>query len=254
MLSKFLFASFLSPLVLFAVVFETDKMEDVLPYADEETLVLFDVDDTLISSSTYLGTVPWRTHVRKKFAEQGCTPQQVEAGLDQFWLFVQPLISVCIVDPKTPEVIAKLQQMGATTLGLTAREDKECFYTAKQLASVGVRLHAPETVYLPLPHPALQHDGVIFCGENKKGAVIDAYFIHEGKLPKKVIFIDDRMEQVRNVEEAIERLGIEFVGVRMSRADAYANSFNPDAADLQWALLPYLLSNEEAEEILAEDN
>jgi len=71
-----------------------------------------------------------------------------------------------------------------------------------------------------------------------------------GQMPKKVVFVDDRWDQVENLAEALERLGIEFVGIRFSRADDRVKAFDPAIADLQFSRLPKIISDEEAKEAL----
>lgn len=49
----------------------------------------------------------------------------------------------------------------------------------------------------------------------------------------------------------MEKLGIEFTGMRFSRADSKIDSFNPIIADIQWVFLPMVISDGQATLILS---
>ena len=57
----------LLPAFLLAEIRETTRFEDLLEEADEQTLVLIDMDDTLTDSSISLGSSDWRHFLRKHF-------------------------------------------------------------------------------------------------------------------------------------------------------------------------------------------
>jgi hypothetical protein len=249
---KFIAALCLIPSLIWGATFESNQMQDVMFHVEDETWVLIDVDNTLIESCVDLGSAQWRGHIRKKAKEAGFNQQESEAILDQFWMFVQPLIPVQSVDPGTPALLSSLHQSHVAVFALTARDCEENKHTQKQLDSAAIRLknEFPEHLSLKTPFPSLFERGVIYCGENTKGQTLAALFEAVGHEPKKIIFIDDRWDQVKSVETEIEKLGIAFVGIRFNRADAHVKAFDPDVADLQFSLLPKIISNQEAKKLL----
>jgi FMN phosphatase YigB (HAD superfamily) len=252
-MKKIITALCLIPSLIWGVTFESNRMEDALPYVGKETWVLIDVDNTLIESSVHLGSAQWRSHIRKKVQDAGYNALECEAILDRFWLFVQPFIPVRLVDPKAPVFIQNIQMAKIPVLALTAREPIELAHTQKQLDSVGVNLinDFPESFSLPSAYPGSYERGVIYCGENAKEEALVAFFQEAGLTPKKVIFIDDRWDQVIKLEVELEKLGIEFVGIRFSGADQRVKAFDPAVADLQFSRLPQVVSDEEAIKILS---
>ncbi len=242
----------LIPSLIWGKIFESARMEDLLPYVTPETWVFIDGDNTLFESTLHLGSAQWRDHIRKKAISEGYTTQEAEEILDQFWLFVQPFIPVRPVDPKAPALVDRLQKSNISVFVLTAREPIEQKYTQKQIDSIQVHLLSdlPEKSDLPSPQPALYEHGVIYCGDNSKIDALTAFFQQVGKMPKKIIFVDDREEYVKKVERGVEKLGIEFVGIRFSGADKRVRSFDGEVADIQFCMLPKIMSDEEAHNIL----
>jgi hypothetical protein len=252
-MKKVITALCLIPSLIWGLTFESNQMQDVLPYVDPlETWVLIDIDNTLIESSVYLGSAPWRHHIRNKAQNAGYSESESEKILDQFWLFVQPLIPVRLVDPKTPALLHNLQESRTPVLALTAREPIEIQHTQKQIDSVAIHLvnDFPGQFSLSTNHPALYANGVIYCGDNSKAETLIAFFQATGRMPKKVVFVDDRWDQVENLEVELEKLGIQFVGMRFGGADKRMKAFNPAIADLQFSQLPKIVSDEEAKEAL----
>jgi FMN phosphatase YigB (HAD superfamily) len=251
-MKKLILSLCLVPSLIWGKIFESARMEDLLPYATPETWVFIDADNTLFESTVHLGSSQWRDHIRKKAIAEGYTTKEAEEILDQFWLFVQPFIPVRSVDPKAPALIERLQKSNISVFVLTAREPIEQKHTQKQIDSIQVHLLSdlPEKFELPSPQPSLYENGVIYCGDNSKINVLTAFFQQVGKMPKKIIFVDDRGEQVRKVERGAEKLGIEFVGIRFSGADERVRSFDGQVADIQFCMLPKIMSDEEADNLL----
>jgi hypothetical protein len=240
----------LSPIFAFGLIVESQNTACLLKYADTDTLIVCDIDNTLIESALHMGSAQWRDHIRSKARKTGYSENEVETILDKFWLFAQFFIPVRCVDPNTASSLAKLQQSQAILIALTAREPIEIALTEKQLHSVGIDLShshfSTNPCSLPLPYPSIYDKGIVYCGENTKDAVLIAFFHKMNYFPRRVVFIDDRLEHLQRVENVLQSLGIEFIGIRFSGADARVKAFDPAVADLQWSLLPTIVSDEEA--------
>src|ERR1043165_239465 len=124
-MKKILFTLCLIPSLIWGLVFESGRLEDLLPHATSETWVLIDADNTLFESALHLGSSQWRKHIRRKALKEGFSVKEAESILDQFWLFVQPFVPVRSVDPKAPSLIDHLQQSKIPVLILTARDPVE---------------------------------------------------------------------------------------------------------------------------------
>lgn len=244
------------PSILFCKTLESPKMSSLLESADAETWIFCDIDNTLIESAFQIGSAQWRNHIRKKAIHAGYGVQKTEEVVDAMWVFVQPFVTVRTVDPETTSILQELKQ-GHLVLALTAREPIECGYTSEQFSSVDIDLSndlLPENLCLDLPHPNLYKSGIIYCGENKKSAVLLALFEKIGSSPKRIVFIDDKWEQVIELEKSLKKLNIEYIGIRFSGADERVKAFQAPIADLQWSLLPHVISDEKAAEMLKIQN
>lgn len=62
--------------------------------------------------------------------------------------------------------------------------------------------------------------------------------------PKRIVLIDDRLEQVCELEKFIS--GTDYIGIHFRGAEERVQAFDPQIADLQWALLPQIISDHEA--------
>ena len=93
--------------------------------------------------------------------------------------------------------------------------------------------------------------GIVFLDGRNKGEFLKAFLDEVLQTrPKKVVFIDDKLKNVKHVEEAMAAEGISFVGVRYGYLDEKVNSLNMDLADIQKQYFNMLLNDETAEAIL----
>jgi len=67
-----------------------------------------------------------------------------------------------------------------------------------------------------------------------------------------VVFINDKATHLKDVGDAVECLGIPFIGLRYTYSDTRVNSYRPEIADIQWEKSTFnrILSDEEAEDLL----
>lgn len=232
------------------LVFESDRLESLQPYFCKETLVIFDYDNTLVESEQHLGSAQWRSYIRAKALDAGFCPTKAEEMVDRFWQFVQPLIRQRLVQSNTLELLRQWKtKPHIDFIVLTAREPLEKEYTFRQLSELKLDFSKAQRwsyLNLVLPYPGIYEKGVIFAGENDKGTTLEAYLQLQEHLPKRIVFIDDKKEQIDTVQHTVERFGIEFIGIRYSATDKRVHAFNPLVAERQWLALPKLISDEDA--------
>jgi hypothetical protein len=183
----------------------------------EETLVLCDIDNTLIRASQYLGSVQWSEDLKTKLERGGMSEKEVKQLESVLWQSVQPHVSVELVDLETPGVIKSLQNKNVRVLGLTARSPEEADYSARQLSSLDIDLQSPffkDNQSLSLETAALYKNGILFSTPlNKKSEVLLAFLEKNRLLFKRIIFIDDKLHHVQDVVDAAERRGISCLGI-----------------------------------------
>lgn len=253
-----LFLILLFPLCLFGKIIDSPSFSDLVSYADENTLFAFDIDNTLIDSEQQLGSSQSSYYFYEKFVQLGI-PKEMASQLEiQRWMMIQPLIKVRTIDDQTAQVIKQLKEKGAQIILVTARNPAEASFTHDQLSSVSIQIEnqmASETfIQLQSEKPSTYFNGILFCGIwNTKGGVLTAFLKQTQSKPKKIVFIDDKLKHVQEVEKSIEKMGIDFIGVRFSGSDDQIAQLDPKILELQWSLFPFIISDEEAKKLINEN-
>lgn len=243
---------FALPTLLCGIIIETDSMLSILDYVQEETLVIADIDNTLIESQNQLGSSQWADYLGDFLSEPGKSFEEIDFILSDIWCEVQPLIKIRCVDPQTPQMIDQIQEQGLIFMGLTARRPSEIHFTHKQLSSAQITLrNVIDEGFLEdfsdIRKAISYHQGVVYCTPiNKKSYALKLFLDKSNICPKRIIFIDDKLSHVRDVGVLVEDLGIDYVGMRFSGSDERVISFCPKIAKIQFDHLPKIISDDEA--------
>lgn len=165
---------------------EIYKIHDIIPFVDKTTLVLFDMDQTLIDdpNHTQYKTVPCLKPVE---------------------------------DEKTIQVFVTVQEKACGVMGLTARA---------YLGSQDKTLETLKNMSMPLTNPFPQikgeilpnaaktgfWDGILFTRYRSKGEFLDLFLQKLKELlnykPEKILFVDDSEKHCLSVKECLEKYEI----------------------------------------------
>ncbi len=163
------------------------------------------------------------------------------------------------VERMTPALIRYLQKNKVKVLALTARPLTLANRSVEQLSSIGIdlTLTAPSAALKQRlgTEPTLYNKGILLVGpHNNKGTVLAQFIKSNTQQPiSKVVFIDDKVGNVQNVDEGLKGFSFPHFELRYSAADAYVKSFNSKIGDLQWYVFQknkIILSDSEAAKIL----
>lgn len=229
------------PFLLLANIVEMKHFREINSYIDStETLIVFDIDNTLLEANGHLGSVAWGDYVASDLESKGISKEEAQEVVSVLWRAVQPHISVKPVDREAAAVIRDIQGCKVKMMCLTARTPQEVTHTLKQLDSIGIdmKVMAPvkeDTEINTLNRLAYYTHGILFATPlNKKSEVFTA-FVKRHKLPfKKVVFVDDKLHHVQDMKEALSQEGIECIPIHFTGADEHVRQFDPAAAELQW--------------------
>jgi hypothetical protein len=197
---------------------------------DSQTLVVFDVDEVLITPEDLVLRV---RGFRSKYHDE-ITPELLSIALSE--------TKYELVDPNAAKFIQDLQQRGIKTIALTrARTGKfgviDCCaeWRIKQLSNLNIDFsksfsEVPPMVFSEGEHPALYKQGILFVGdaEVSKGELLGAFFDRIGFHPKKVIFFDDQMKNLKSVEKELNDRDIAYQGF-------YFEALKDDVIDVETA-------------------
>lgn len=225
-----------------AEVIETKQYIDVLKYVTADTLVVTDLDNTVIEPVQTLGSDQWGEAMGKKLIAAGFEKAHaVEMHVSMFAL-VQQYTQVKTVESDTARILNDLKSMNIPVLGLTARPVYIVDRTLDLVKSVNLNLTGLDEVADVVkrdqnPNEIVYKSGVVFVGPmNNKGLVLKS-IVDQLKQTnfKRIVFIDDKVHHAVNVDQAFENSGIEVKSLRYGAADVKVHSYNAPLADFEWS-------------------
>lgn len=242
---------------IYGNIVETAHFSEICQYVGEETLVILDIDDTLLIPVQTLGTDVWFCHQLEQYKKLGDYPFALDKALAQ-WEAIRHLTQVKLVEEGTETFIQQLQNAHITVMGLTTQGLALATRTLNQLKSLDIDLSktAPfnEDCYFMNQHGVLYRQGILFTSGTIKGKALFKLLDEIDYHPKHILFINDKMTHLQDVEKSALEHGVEFTGLRYAYSDQRVASFKPEIAKVQWnySTLGHLLSDEEAEVLLGE--
>jgi len=241
--------------VSFGEIREIKLMSEAVAEVDEATLLIFDIDNTLLKPAQTLGADQWYDHLVKQYMATGYSESAAIDKAIAMWTAVQKATKVVAVEAVTPDLISKEQQRGIKAMALTARPLDLIDATNRQLKSIGVDFTRTPFLTKPLSLKANDlakfTDGVLFVGpKNNKGKVLKQLFETTKKMPKHIVFVDDKVKHVRNVEDAMKDLPLKYIGFRYGATDEEVAGFKPAIADVQLRFFGNILDDASAAAII----
>lgn len=236
-------------------IIEIKSMEEIQPYIDDDTLVVLDIDNTLLMTKQMLGGDQWFEHMLKKYLSEEFSITESIAKALPLYMEIQNATEVVPVEAVVPALIHKLQKKGNLVIGLTARGTALAYKTAEQLASIGIHLNKnPPYSQLGLSsHFPLNYvEGILFVTRHHKGDYLFALAAELGLEIKKIVFVDDKHCYLEEMEESCKGRRIPYVGFRYGGCDKVLQEYDPEVAEMQMKYFGKILSNEAAEILLQE--
>lgn len=242
-----------------AEIVEIQEMKEILPQIDQDTLVVFDLDNTIMEPKQALGSEQWFSSLIQKNMSSGMSYDEAVSDALPTYLHVHMLSQMQAVEPQTPELIKNLQDRKIRVIGLTARSLPLVKRTHEQLQSIGVDMAKTSPMQASaefrIDYPAHFKDGVCFSGNNNKGKALAKLLSVMRLSPKKIVFVDDKRSHVEHVSQVFENTSISLIGFRYGGTDEKVRTFDPRIAEIQLRFLEQIISNEAAKAIVsAEEN
>lgn len=217
-------------------IHESVSVTDVLKFCSYNSLVAFDLDNTVIRPTHVedLGSDQWFANLFQYAIEVLSDPEQARLLTLALTDYIQGLIDVKPVDANTPEIIKRLQDIKIPVLGLTGRGIGIANTTFDQLHKINVsftkyspgikmKLNVPE-----YPNREVYYqDGIIFCDGADKGKCLIEFFKQQ-KLKYNVVMMDDVKKNLLHVKEAVTQFGASFFGLRYGKADERVSRYKMD--------------------------
>lgn len=216
--SALLFILFFFASPLFAIVHEIDSfinISDVSTKSGEEQLILLDVD--------YVITVPmshvlrpcgqhYITHFLNRFNHNEGLKNQIINGLLKTRKDV-------LVEPYFTEWVKKSASGKNHILAITSFPVSESVPDVAnekvrydQLASLGIDFKAYALAANKKCDKFDLYNGILFAKNGQKGEALSQFLQHIKIAPQRIVFIDDRLDNLQDVERFCAIRGIPFVG------------------------------------------
>ncbi len=219
-----------------AEIRETTSMAEAVIDAQVGDVVVFDIDNTIAEPAQTLGTDQWYEYLVHKNKASGKTEDQAIDEALRDWVRVQKVTSLRPVEEITPTLIQDLLAKKITVLGLTARPTALKESTTRQLQAIGVSLETNGYSYNDQKDIEF-YSGVLFVGpKNNKGLVLADFFATQNISPRRLIFVDDKVKHVNNMDAVFAQKGQDNINFRYGAADARVKAFDSKIADYQWDL------------------
>jgi len=211
--------------------FQEIKFDD-LP---QKTLVIFDIDETLITPADVL-----LKPVGGNFKGwQKIKPEQLEHYLS----IMLANTNYVLVDQAIPSLLAVLHQQKISTMGLTACSTgcvgvipSMTQWRCDQLRQLGINFSSyftEEYIFSELvdvtAHPPLFKNGILFTGDlqhpekSSKGQLLGAFLDRVAWNPEQIIFIDDHLKHLEAVQKMLDQRKIPFRGYQMDTPSPMLN-------------------------------
>jgi phosphoglycolate phosphatase-like HAD superfamily hydrolase len=244
-------------LPVFGTIIETHHFHEILSHANADTLILLDIDDTILIAPQMLGTDEWLYHQTQEREKIGISSPDAFIKSLAEWEAIRHITAMELVEPGINAVIHSLQALGFPVMGLTTQSITLAIRTAHHLKEhqLDLSLSAPfsENHCLKINRRNVFYiDGILFTSGASKAESLFALCDKIGYFPKRILLIDDKGSHLKDMERAAEARQIEFVGLRYAYSDARKNAFCPHVANCQFTHSTFhrLLSDEEARKLI----
>jgi len=245
-------------------------IELAIQQADSETLVIFDVDDVLITAKDQILQPAHHKFAQK--LEENLESRHSESEAQILWSIIWLTRVNDLVDPQMVSLMNEAQGKGLKVMALTnawtgafgkipSIED----WRINELEGFGYMFKDSWSALKSKTFEALKSkdpkrfpvfkDGIVFTSNLPKGEVLKAFLEHASLSPKKIIFVDDKLKNLKSVEAFCQKAGINFAGFEYTAVAGRPKSLlNEKRSQYQFEVLERehkWLSDEEADKRIA---
>ena len=210
---------------------EITHIRDVLKYTSYNSLVIFDLDNTLVEPTQELGSDQWFVSLGRYASDLIIDDKEAISLVLSIYHEVQFHIDLRAVQNEAVRVIHILQDLNIPVLALTSRGAIINEPTLKQLDKIGIQFSKQwKDKYLELqtdePHHPIFKRGIIFCDGANKGKCLDAFLKYKQFSPKHIVMVDDKDKYLSNVASVAQQHGAGFAGLRYGYLDEKVKRFD----------------------------
>ena len=179
-------------------IHEIQSIVELEQWVVPDTLVLFDLDNTVFEVTDPVGNALFYNYLMK--AHSG----EEYKALPRIWAVLQKS-DVRPVESRTVETIQKLQDRGVRLMAFTARDLTVLDATLRQVKSLGIDFSRTALKR----HSKYVHEGILFATmRTSKGDALKAYLDGADFQPKRIVLIDDLEKNLVSVCKITGAIGL----------------------------------------------
>ena len=214
-------------------ILKTDQLsliQDICGNADENTLIIFDMDNVLTESKERAFQADIYDQIKDIVQEyKQCTARLSKIEQEELKC-AQWHVPVQLVDTRFPKLIENLQDKNIKTLLLSQNPygklgtiksiEELCYFRLKNLGiDFSKSWNISPTVIYSNKHKSL---GSFYRGEiftlNSKDLALEQFLTRISPLKfKKIIFIDDKRRNLENIQDLTKRLNLIYIGIEYTK-------------------------------------
>lgn len=228
--------------ILHAKILDIYHISDLQNFMKEEdSLVVFDIDNTLMEPVQTIGSDQWFDRRMKKLSEGGSSSREVLLKVYDEWHKIQTVCEVKLVENDTKKVFDGIKEK-YNVIALTTRGFQSAYNTLTQLEGLGIvfdnKPYIAEEIFFQNGNESgvypgvLFFKGILFTNNTHKGEALFKLLEKFNKKPKTIIFINDKRSHLDQVEESSNKRNVSFVGLRYGFTDEKVKKFDPNLANM----------------------
>ena len=234
-------------------IVETQSFKEISSYLSPGTLVILDIDDTLLVPVQMLGCDEWFQSRARYHQNAGMLRAEGFEKSIAEWEAIRHLTKMETVEPGTPEIVKSLQDQGFQVMCLTTQGLALATRTMQQLQGHAIDLTrsspSPNDCYFLVDgHGVLYRGGTLYTSGTHKGKALFRLLEIIGVNPKRVLFLNDKLPHLKPIEEIANLKCVEYIGLRYAYSDSRKGRFDEKIANYQFehSSFAHILSDEEA--------
>ncbi|MFT4629377.1 MAG: hypothetical protein ACI8PV_000490 [Dinoroseobacter sp.] len=193
-------------------------------YGEKNTLIVLDIDNTLLTSTIDIGGDIWYQWQTNKLEVKPSEAQKVKCLFQDSIGLLYELAPMELTENSLPEKIQQWQSGGNSVFALTSRAPKYRAATERELSSKGIDFEAsalsPKGDIAPIYREVLKRElsymkGIMMTSGMNKGEMLSYILEKTARHFNAIVFVDDSEKNISNVYEEFK-----------SRTDIDSNLFH----------------------------
>ncbi|MDF2578242.1 MAG: hypothetical protein K0S74_1726 [Chlamydiales bacterium] len=196
---------------------QLSQIEPYLKEADVDTLVIFDVDYTLIAARDLFGRP--KAHQARKTAYAYFKEKHGSERLEHLFSLLLLNIPNFLIEPSAKVIIDELHQRKIPVIALTAISNQPVGglsnpleWRIQDLKNLGLNFSFHDLPLITWGDDSAAGQGVILSGKQSKGLALLHFLEQIPWQPKTIIFIDDGLNYLKSMEQVCLEKEIKFIG------------------------------------------